>query len=137
MQAYMKSAMRYHGVPTPLLRKICKEAFVDLQFRTASRWQAEVLGLWREATFREERYAALLLAGDKRALRFQTLSAMKMFEELIVTGAWWDYADDIAPIRVDRRCRDQELCTPQPYSPECVELPGGPQKPRMTDAPVL
>jgi 3-methyladenine DNA glycosylase AlkD len=106
MQAYMKSAMRYHGVPTPLLRKICKEAFADLQFRTASHWQAQVLGLWREATFREERYAALLLAGDKHALRFQTLSAMKMFEELIVTGAWWDYVDDIASHRVGPILRD-------------------------------
>ena len=106
MQAYMKSAMRYHGVPTPLLREICKKAFADLEFLTASRWQAQVLELWRAATFREERYAALLLAGDKRALRFQTLSAMKMFEELIVTGAWWDYVDDIASHRVGPILRD-------------------------------
>jgi len=27
-------------------------------------------------------------------------SAMKMYEELIVTGAWWDYVDDIASHRV-------------------------------------
>jgi hypothetical protein len=26
MQAYMKSAMPYHGVPTPLLRQTCKNA---------------------------------------------------------------------------------------------------------------
>lgn len=100
MQAYMKSAMPYHGVPTPLLRQICRATFVDVQFATASHWQEEVLALWRAARFREERYAALYLAGDKRSQPFQTLAAMKMYEELIVTGAWWDYVDDIASRRI-------------------------------------
>jgi 3-methyladenine DNA glycosylase AlkD len=100
MQAYMKSAMPYHGVHSPLLRRICKDVFADLQFETATRWQALVLQLWRRAQFREERYAALNLAGDRRALAFQTPAAMKMYEEMIVTGAWWDYVDDIAAHRV-------------------------------------
>ena len=100
MQAYMKSAMPYHGVPTPVLRKLCKGCFADLTFPTAPSWQNMVLGLWREALFREERYAALNLAGDKRGTAFQTPAAMKMYEELIVTGAWWDYVDDIASHRV-------------------------------------
>jgi 3-methyladenine DNA glycosylase AlkD len=106
MQAYMKSAMLYHGVPTPLLRRICKAMFADVQFPTAVHWQAQVLELWRDACFREERYAALYLAGDKRARPFQTLSAMKVFEELIVTGAWWDYVDDIASHRIGPILRD-------------------------------
>jgi 3-methyladenine DNA glycosylase AlkD len=100
MQAYMKSAMPYHGVPAPLLRKVCKATFADVQFLTAEHWQAQVLGIWRNARFREERYAALYLAGDKCARPFQTLSAMKMYEELIVSGAWWDYVDGIASHRV-------------------------------------
>src|SRR5579872_3367139 len=98
MQAYMKSAMPYHGVPTPLLRKVCKVTFADVQLSTASQWQ--ILYLWRGALYREERYAALYLAGDKRGQAFQTPSAMKMYEELIVTGAWWDYVDDIASHRI-------------------------------------
>ena len=106
MQAYMKSVMPCHGVPTPLLRQICKATFVDLQFATASHWQAQILDLWRDARFREERYAALYLAGDKRWRPFQTLSAMKMYEEMIVTGAWWDYVDDIASHRVGPLLRD-------------------------------
>jgi 3-methyladenine DNA glycosylase AlkD len=106
MQAYMKSAMPYHGVPTPLLRETCKATFADLQFATASQWQAQILELWRDARFREERYAALYLAGDKRWRHFQTLSAMKMYEEMIVTGAWWDYVDDIASHRVGPLLRD-------------------------------
>jgi 3-methyladenine DNA glycosylase AlkD len=100
MQAYMKSAMPYHGVPTPLLRRIGQAMFADSQFATASHWRAQVLDLWRGARFREERYAALYLAGDKRWQHFQTLSAMKMYEEMIVTGAWWDYVDDIASHRI-------------------------------------
>ena len=106
MQAYMKSAMPYHGVPTPLLRQVCKATFADVQFVTASDWQSQVLDLWRGAGFREERYAALYLAGDKRGRPFQTLSAMKVYEELIVTGAWWDYVDDIASHRVGPILRD-------------------------------
>jgi 3-methyladenine DNA glycosylase AlkD len=100
MQAYMKSVMPYHGVPTPLLRRICKATFADLQFAAASHWRAQILDLWRDARFREERYAALNLAGDKRWQPFQTLAAMKMYEEMIVAGAWWDYVDDIASHRV-------------------------------------
>jgi 3-methyladenine DNA glycosylase AlkD len=68
MQAYMKSAMPYHGVPTPLLRQVCKSTFADVRFVTASQWQAQVLNMWRKARFREERHAALHLAGDKRGL---------------------------------------------------------------------
>src|SRR5580700_6366142 len=106
MQAYMKSAMPYHGVPTPLLRQVCKATFADVQFSTASQWQLQVLDLWRDARFREERYAALYLAGDRRGRPFQTPSAMKMYDELIVTGAWWDYVDDIASHRVGPILKD-------------------------------
>jgi len=106
MQAYMKSAMPYHGVPTPLLRQVCKATFADVRFETASQWRAQVLDLWRDARFCEERHAALYLAGDKRGKPFQTLSAMKMYDELIVTGAWWDYVDEIASHRIGPILKD-------------------------------
>ena len=106
MQAYMKSTMPYHGVPTPQLRKICKTTFADLEFASRPDWQAQVLELWRNARFREERYAALYLTGDKRAQLFQTVSTMKVYEELIVTGAWWDYVDHIASHRVGQILRN-------------------------------
>ncbi len=106
MQAYMKSVMPYHGVPTPLLRKVCKEVFAGVPLETATGWQALVLGLWRNAGFREERYAALQLAGDRRARAFQTPATMKMYEELIVTGAWWDFVDDVASHRIGPILRD-------------------------------
>jgi len=31
---------------------------------------------------------------------FQTLETLPMYEEMIVTGAWWDYVDDIATHRL-------------------------------------
>jgi 3-methyladenine DNA glycosylase AlkD len=99
-QAYMKSAMPYHGVPTDLFRSTCKIVFADLTFAARVEWRDRVLELWRGAKFREERYAALFLAGDKRAGRFQTPSAMPLYEEIIVTGAWWDYVDGVASHRV-------------------------------------
>ena len=105
MQAYMKSAMPYHGVPTPVHRALCKAVFADVQFATAAQWQAQVLEIWRNARFREERYAALHLAGDKRARAFQTPAAVKMYEEMIVTGAWWDYVDGIASHRIGQILR--------------------------------
>src|SRR5271169_714755 len=91
MQAYMKSTMPYYGVPTPVHRALCKTAFADIEFATAALWQAQVLDIWRKARFREERYAAMGLTGQKQFQPFQTPAAVKMYEEMIVTGAWWDY----------------------------------------------
>ena len=96
MQAYMKSTMPFYGVSMPVHRALCKTAFADVHFTTADEWRAQVLEIWRNARFREERYAAIALASHKRFQHFQTRSAVKMYEELIVTGAWWDYVDGIA-----------------------------------------
>jgi 3-methyladenine DNA glycosylase AlkD len=112
MQAYMKSAMPYHGVSTQPLREVCKKIFAAVELLSRSQWQATVLQLWHGARFREERYAALLLAGDKRWRTFQTPAAMAVYEELIVTGAWWDYVDDIASHRIGAILRDH----PDPIS---------------------
>jgi 3-methyladenine DNA glycosylase AlkD len=96
MQAYMKSAMPYLGVSAVPLRQVCKEAFVGLSWPDSASWEAEVLAIWRSAAFREERYAAIELTGVKAARAFQRIDALPMYEEMIVTGAWWDYVDNIA-----------------------------------------
>lgn len=100
MQAYMKSAMPYHGVPSPLVKKICRQIFRPLSFQTQTQWEKAVGEIWNGAKFREERYCALGLLGVKQAREFQNPQAMKLYERLIVTGAWWDYVDDIASHRV-------------------------------------
>jgi 3-methyladenine DNA glycosylase AlkD len=100
MQAYMKSAMPYWGVPAPRVRALSKQLFADYAFASFSTWQADVLALWRGATHREERYAAIALTGHRRAKDFQTLESLPIYEELIVTGAWWDYVDELAEHRI-------------------------------------
>jgi 3-methyladenine DNA glycosylase AlkD len=100
MQAYMKSVLPYHGVPTPLLRRVLKDTFSDVVFPTRLDWERDVLGIWRQAQFREERYGAMWLTGDSRAADYQTPAALKLYEEMITTGAWWDYVDEIASNRV-------------------------------------
>lgn len=95
-QAYMKSAMPYHGLTMPEVRALSREMFAPLGKLTCGRWRDEVLELWRGAEFREERYAALMLAGDRRFAACLTPDAMPMLEEMIVTGAWWDTVDETA-----------------------------------------
>jgi 3-methyladenine DNA glycosylase AlkD len=100
MRAYMKSTMPYHGVSAPDVRAICKDVFASYPFEAAESWRADVLSLWHGADFREERYAAIALSGHRGAKAFQTLDALPMYEEMIVSGAWWDYVDALAAHRV-------------------------------------
>ncbi|HEX7527685.1 MAG TPA: DNA alkylation repair protein, partial [Thermoanaerobaculia bacterium] len=89
-RAYMKSAMPFHGVDTRTLREICRQVFVGHAVASSAVWRRDVLAIWRGAKFREERYAAIELTGDRRARGFQTMASLPMYEEMIVTGGWWD-----------------------------------------------
>ncbi|HYD11514.1 MAG TPA: DNA alkylation repair protein [Allosphingosinicella sp.] len=100
MQAYMKSAMPYLGVSAVPLRQVCKAVFKDRSWPDSTAWQKDVLALWRGATHREERYAAIELSGVRAARAFQRMDALGMYEEMIVTGAWWDIVDWIAGHRL-------------------------------------
>src|SRR6266481_4090559 len=100
MQAYMKSSMPYHGVTAPLLRVVCRELFASVRFADGEDFRDSILGIWRGARFREERYAAIELSGHRAAKAFQTLDQLELYQELIVTGAWWDYVDQLASHRV-------------------------------------
>ena len=100
MRAYMKSEMPYRGVQTPVRRKLFRAIFRSYPFSEQSDWRDAVMELWREAEFREERYAALELAGAKQYAEFRTFDTLPMFEEMVVTGAWWDFVDEIATHRL-------------------------------------
>lgn len=95
-QAYMKSAMPFHGVGAVPLRAACRALFAPLELRDATSFRREVLGLFRGAAFREEMYAAVELARWKRVEPFRDLDALPVFEEIVVTGAWWDVVDPVA-----------------------------------------
>ena len=95
----MKSEMPYHGVQTQARREIARKLFAKYPFETFDDWSDAVRHLWHEAKFREERYATLDLCGDRRYDEHQTTKALPLYEELITTGAWWDYVDNLATQR--------------------------------------
>ena len=96
MQAYMKSSMPYRGVSSPDQKAIWKAVFTAHPLRSSDKWQRVALTLWRDATFREERYGAVALTGLRQYASYRTMAAVPMFEEMIVSGAWWDFVDAIA-----------------------------------------
>jgi len=106
-QAYMKSKMPYYGVPTPLQRKIFKQLFAARPLPSEPAWRATLLAVWRGAKFREERYAAIAMTEDRRFADWQTLAALPLYEEMIVTGAWWDFVDVLASHRLGHLLRTQ------------------------------
>jgi 3-methyladenine DNA glycosylase AlkD len=96
MQAYMKSEMPYLGVQKPARQEIARAVFAAHPLDGFDAWRDTVLRLWREATYREERYLAIALARDRRYRSHRTMAALPLYEELIVGGAWWDFVDEVA-----------------------------------------
>lgn len=97
MRRYMNSQMPFLGVQKPVLVKVMRPLI-----RGASEGEAitAAVDLWDHAEYREHRYAALLLLRGRPV--DETLA-----RHLIMTGAWWDYVDEVAtkllPAQVDRR----------------------------------
>lgn len=96
MQAYMKSEMPYLGVQTPALNAICRKVFAAHPLETQKCWLDTILVIWRNADYREERYAAIKLAEHRAYNEFHTLDALPCYEEMVTDGAWWDYVDAVA-----------------------------------------
>jgi 3-methyladenine DNA glycosylase AlkD len=105
MQAYMKSEMPYLGIQATPLRRVARTVFAAHQIESFPKWRETVLDLWRGARYREERYIAIELAGYPAYRKFRTLDALAMYEEMIMTGAWWDYVDSIASHRLGELLR--------------------------------
>src|SRR5260370_15339977 len=82
------------------MRKACKELFAEVSFSFRADWRTKVLELRRGSQFREERYPAIVLTGVKRAAAFQIPQEMPLYEEIILTGAWWEYVDEVASRRI-------------------------------------
>jgi 3-methyladenine DNA glycosylase AlkD len=96
MQAYMKSTMPYRGVSAPEQKAIWRRIFPAHSLSSRDEWQRAALTLWRDAVFREERYAAVALTGLRGFASYRTMASVPMFEEMVVSGAWWDFVDAIA-----------------------------------------
>ena len=92
----MKSAMPFHGVPVPEVRRITRAELAAHPPADRRTWHGTVLELWDGATHREERYAALALVRSPRAGAYQDLASLELYRHLVVTGAWWDLVDELA-----------------------------------------
>lgn len=96
MQRYMRSAMPFLGVQKPGRAAVARAVLLAHPLDGFPAWHDTVLALWREASHREERYLALALARDRRGRAHRTLAALPLYDELVVTGAWWDLVDEVA-----------------------------------------
>ncbi len=93
-QAYMKSTLPSLGVRVPEVRRIAASAASAAPFESGDQLRATVLELWRTSTVREERYAAIDLTGSR--LVATDLYMLPVYEEIIRSGAWWDFADGVS-----------------------------------------
>jgi 3-methyladenine DNA glycosylase AlkD len=93
-QAYMRSALPSLGVRVPDVRRIVASAVSGTPLESGDQLRATALDLWRNSSFREERYAAIDLTGNRMVRR--DLNMLPVYEEIIRTGAWWDFADGVS-----------------------------------------
>lgn len=100
MQAYMKSDQSFRGVPAPQRRALTRAAFAAHPLGCRDDWAGTVRALWNEAEYREERYAAVELTGVRAAGDWQDPDTVALYDHLIVSGAWWDFVDELAIRRV-------------------------------------
>jgi 3-methyladenine DNA glycosylase AlkD len=124
MQRYMRSALPFFGVQRPGRAAIARAVFAAHPLDGFAAWHDTALALWREATHREERYLALALLRDRRYRAHRAATAgsraagdlapndrppaadpsagagaaalIPLYDELVVTGAWWDLVDEVA-----------------------------------------
>jgi len=97
MRAYMKSAMPFLGVPTPERTRALRPVLAAHPIADPAGCRGAIRTLWRDATYREERYAALALAHRYPAhLSADPHASLELLDELVVTGGWWDLVDDTA-----------------------------------------
>ncbi len=117
MQAYMKSAMPYRGVTSPVNKPIFERAIERHPVPDAEAWAGAVRRLFHEASHREEWYGALAVLRHPLYLKNRTMEALPLYEELIVGGAWWDVVDEVAtgPLR------DLLVATPEEMGPLLLE----------------
>lgn len=93
----MKSVMPFAGVKVPEMRRIAKALIAAHPLDSDTLWRDAVLGLWNGAEWREERYVAIEVFLAKRYAPLRSFEAAPIAEHMIVTGAWWDLVDSLAP----------------------------------------
>lgn len=96
MQAYMKSAMPFLGVPVPAVRRVTRTCATAQPVASEFELEAIVRELWDEAGFREERYAATAMLDVPSVRGLRNPAQLALLRDLIVDRAWWDHVDELA-----------------------------------------
>lgn len=99
-QRYMKSEMPFLGLTSPqrhgLLRPLLGDPALRIESRSA--WERAVRELWDAAEFREDRYAALALLRHRSYRSWRDPDVIPLVQHIVVTGAWWDYVDEVGSV---------------------------------------
>jgi 3-methyladenine DNA glycosylase AlkD len=106
MQAYMKSAMPFLGVPAPLRRQVVRDAIRAEPCRSGRELSQLVRSLWRDATHREMRYAALDLFRMAPHRRLLTIELLPLARELLADATWWDLNDELSGVLLPALLQD-------------------------------
>lgn len=94
MAAYLKTDQAFYGVQKPARRPILRELVRRFPPADRSAYEATVRALW-VLPHREEQYLAL---GYARSFPDHVRARnLPLYRDLIVTGAWWDLVDEVAP----------------------------------------
>ena len=96
MQAYMRSALPFLGIDAPPRRRVVARVAAVHPLRDSMALIDTVLHLWRSATHRELRYAALDLLRLPRHKNWADKDWLPMLHEMLLSGAWWDHNDEIS-----------------------------------------
>lgn len=93
MAAYLKTDMPFFGVKRGDSEPIFKEMLRRFPVSSRAQYDQGVRALWNRP-HREEKYFAVGLA--RAVPRYVTPPSLPMYRHMIVTGAWWDFVDEIA-----------------------------------------
>lgn len=91
-EAYVHRVQPFHGVKTPLRRRLLRESLGGRTPSGPAAWRDEIEALWH-GRYREERYLALDLAA--RFPRWHQ-DALPLFESMLPEADWWDVLDPLA-----------------------------------------
>lgn len=96
-QAYMKSTMPFRGVAMPEVRRLVTGLVRQHPLAERVLWESAIRQLWDAAEFREERYAALIVARHRLHRPFaEAIASLELYRHVILTGQWWDLCDETA-----------------------------------------
>ncbi len=104
-QRYMKSSMPFYGVPMPEVRKICCVLFKAYVPASNDEYRVITRELFDTATHREQWYAALFYAENKKYIKPENID---IYLHLIRESRWWDLVDGVAASLVGGALRMHE-----------------------------